>query len=394
MESAPPRLRIWDWTASGLLFVLAWLGDFVNRSALPELGTPVPVEDIVLLALLAFGVTFRRRYPLSVLTGTTALFLGVRIQGVPEGSLTSIILFLALFSAGAHSRHPRRDLIRGAAIAISMGVLVWNLFANAGGLPGSVVAYQVFALLLNVAFFGAGWVMGDLWRRRAEDQVELRRRAEELEEQRHQLAEQAVANERLRIAQELHDVVGHHVSVMGVQAGAARRTLGHDSERVAGLLVGIEDSGRQAVAEMGRLVGLLRQPGDQELEPQPRLDRLDELVEQMRSAGLEIRLHRLGAVRPLDETADLSAYRIVQEALTNALKHASALQAEVVVGYLADNLELRIRNPAIDGGEPGSGRGLVGMRERAAFAGGSLEVGRKHDGWFEVRANIPYRRSP
>jgi signal transduction histidine kinase len=145
---------------------------------------------------------------------------------------------------------------------------------------------------------------------------------------------------------------------------------------------------------MGRLVGLLREPGDQELEPQPRLDRLAELVEQMRSAGLDIKLHRVGAVRPLDGTTDLSAYRIVQEALTNALKHASVPQAEVVVGYLADNLELRVRNPAGGDGEPASGgRGLIGMRERAAFAGGSLEAGRKHDGWFEVRAQLPYRRS-
>jgi signal transduction histidine kinase len=314
---------------------------------------------------------------------------------VPEVSITSIILFLALFSAGAYSHHPRRDLTRGAAVAVSMGVLLWSLYTNAEGLPGSVVAYQVFSLLLNVAFFAAGWVMGDLWRRRGEDRAELQRRAEELEAQRHRLAEQAVANERLRIAQELHDVVGHHVSVMGVQAGAARRTLGSDNETVAGLLAGIEDSGRQAVVEMGRLVGLLREPGDQELEPQPRLDRLAELVEQMRSAGLDIRLHRIGAVRPLDATTDLTAYRIVQEALTNALKHASAPRAEVVVSYLADHLELRVRNPAVGGDEPGpGGRGLVGMRERAAFAGGSLEVGRKHDGWFEVRADFPYRRSP
>lgn len=393
MAFAPPRLRIWDWIVSGLLFVLAWLGDFVNRSALPELGTPVPVEDVALLALLALGVAFRRRYPLSVLIVTTALFLGVRIQGVPEGSLTAMILFLALFSAGAYSHHPRRDLIRGAAVAVSMGVLLWSLYVNAEGLPGSVVAYQVFSLLLNVAFFAAGWVMGDLWRKRGEDQVELRRRAEELEAQRHRLAEQAVANERLRIAQELHDVVGHHVSVMGVQAGAARRTLDSDRGRAAEMLSKIEDSGRQAVAEMGRLVGLLREPGDGELEPQPRLDRLDELVEQMGAAGLEIRLHRVGAVRPLDATTDLSAYRIVQEALTNALKHSSAPRVEVVVGYLADNLELRIRNPAVDGGEPGTGRGLVGMRERAAFAGGSLEAGRKRDGWFEVKAQLPYRRS-
>jgi signal transduction histidine kinase len=378
-----------------LLFVLAWLGDFVNRSALPELGAPVPAVDVALLAILALAVAFRRRYPLSVLAVTTGAFLVVRIQEVPEASITSIILFLALFSAGAYSHHSRRDLTRGAAVAVSMGVLLWSLYTNAEGLPGSVVAYQVFALLLNVAFFAAGWLMGDLWRRRGEDRAELQRRAEELEAQRHRLAEQAVANERLRIAQELHDVVGHHVSVMGVQAGAARRTLGSDSETVAGLLAGIEDSGRQAVVEMGRLVGLLRDPGDQDLEPQPRLDRLAELVEQMRSAGLDIRLHRIGAVRPLDATTDLTAYRIVQEALTNALKHASAPRAEVVVGFLADHLELRVRNPAVGSGEPGpGGRGLVGMRERAAFAGGSLEVGRKHDGWFEVKAVLPYRRSP
>lgn len=391
MESAPLRLRTWDWLVSVLLFALAWLGDFVNRSALPELGTPVPAVDVVLLAVLALAVSFRRRFPLSVLVVTTAAFLAVRIQGVPEASITAIILFLALFSAGAYSHHPRRDLTRGTAIAVSMGVVVWALYTNAEGLPGSVVAYQVFSLLLNVAFFAAGWVMGDLWRRRAEDQAELRRRAEELETHRHQLAERAVANERLRIAQELHDVVGHHVSVMGVQAGAARRTLGADDEEAADLLAGIERSGRQAVAEMGRLVGLLREPGDHELEPPPSLEQLHQLVEQMREAGLEIRLHRVGAVRPLDTTTDLSAYRIVQEALTNALKHASTPRAEVAISYLADTLEIRVRNPAVDRHSGSGGKGLVGMRERAVFAGGSFEAGHHNDGWFEVRAHLPYR---
>ena len=243
-------LGLSDIVPAAVLFVFAWLADSVNRAALPELSDGLPVSDLVVLGATVLPIALRRRFPLSVLTVVTAAFLVCRFEDVPEFTATSLALFIALFAAGAYSRHRMRDVVRGAAIAVSMGTVVWGVFTSQGELPGNVVLFNVFSVLINSAFFVVGWLMGDLWRKRSEDQAELARRAEILERQASQLAEQAVASERLRIAQELHDVVAHHVSLMGVQAAAARRSLPPGADTAASLLESIEEGGRQAVTEM------------------------------------------------------------------------------------------------------------------------------------------------
>ena len=383
------KVSVRDAAVVVLLYVLALLADSVNRSVVAELPDAIPLVDYLMLALITGPLLIRRLQPLAVLVVVTGAFLAATRLGVPESTIASISLFVALFSAGAYSRHRFRDLARWAAIVVSMGVLSFQLFFGPEQLPGDVALFQVFALLLNVVFFAAAWLMGDLWRRRADDQVELARRAEEVEAQRDLLARRAVADERLRIARELHDVVGHHVSVMGVQAGAARRIVGEDDERTRELLASIEESGREAVAEMGRLVGFLRDPGDHAATPQPTLERLDDLVESMVDAGLAVDVHRVGSPKELDSITELSVYRVIQESLTNALRHGSSPRAVVELSYLVEHLAVRVRNPAADGnGE--AGRGLMGMRERVGLVGGSMSAGPGTDGMFEVAASFPY----
>ena len=223
----------------------------------------------------------------------------------------------------------------------------------------------------------------------------LRERAELLDRERELLAQRAVAEERVRIAQELHDVVAHNVSLIVVQAQALGATAG--DERVREATDGIADLGREAMAEMHRTLKLLRAgaDGDPALAPQPGLGELDGLLERARGAGVGIDLTVEGEPRPLSQSVDLSAYRIVQEALTNVVKHAGRAHTTVTLGYRPDALELTI---ADSGDAPprasAGGHGLVGMRERAALFGGTLSAGPRDGHGFEVRASLPYDGEP
>jgi signal transduction histidine kinase len=213
------------------------------------------------------------------------------------------------------------------------------------------------------------------------------------ERERQVAAREAVVEERARIARELHDVVAHHVSTMVLQAGAERRAV--DSTETREVLAGIEQVGRSALREMRRMVAMLRQDQPDELAPQPRLREVQVLVSQLRSAGMDVSMAVAGTPRDLPEGIELSAYRIVQEALTNALKHAGGAGTEVRIGYGAEALELEIVDAGsavrdLSGGESG-GHGLVGMRERVAMYGGTFEAGRVRGGGFGVRVLLPVR---
>jgi signal transduction histidine kinase len=216
-------------------------------------------------------------------------------------------------------------------------------------------------------------------------------RAARLEREREQRAIAAFAEVRARIARALHDIVGHSVSVMTVQASAVRRLLREDQEREREALLTVEETGRAALAEMRRLVGVLRRPEDSPtLVPQPSLEHVARLVEQTREAGLPTQLRIEGQAETLPQGIDLTAYRVVQEGLTNALKHANATSAEVVVRYDNGTVELVVRdNGTGDGQGSGSGHGLVGMRERVAVWGGELSAGPTPGGGFELRARLP-----
>jgi len=216
------------------------------------------------------------------------------------------------------------------------------------------------------------------------------RRARIAERERDLAAREAVVEERARIARELHDAIAHNVSMMVVQAGAERRVVSTDATRE--VLKTIEGIGRSALTEMRRLVGMLRTDEADPLAPQPGLAQLETLVAQVSDAGLPVELHVEGARRALPAGLDLSAYRIVQEALTNALKHAGDARASVVVRYGDDSLELEIVDDGVGAdGRAGGGHGLVGMRERVALYGGRFQAGRRASGGFAVRVLLPTR---
>lgn len=253
--------------------------------------------------------------------------------------------------------------------------------------PRVVGAADLEVLWRSILSAGLLWFVGHLgWQNR-------RRR----ERDRQSASEAAVQVERRRIARELHDVVAHHVTVMVVQAGAARMALAHDPVAAARPLAEIEGTGRSALGELRRLLAVLRAgdyEGDEQLSPQPGLAALEGLVEQMRAAGVPVELRVKGDRRPLDIGVEVSAYRIVQESLTNVLRHAGHSTTDVTVEYGDDALVVEV----VDEGREGppadiaatGGHGLAGMRERAALLGGDVSAGPVEGGGFEVRARLPY----
>jgi signal transduction histidine kinase len=267
---------------------------------------------------------------------------------------------------------PRRFALGAALLVIP--TLVARAFG--GGPSGSIEFVAIALVVMLLVRRGI---------RAREERVELAEREREL------AAREAVVEERARIARELHDVIAHNVSMMVVQAGAERRVLDGANGSTREVLQTIEQIGRSALTEMRRLVGMLRSDGENPLAPQPGLDDVATLVGQVREAGLPVDLTVEGERRELPAGIELSAYRIVQEALTNALKHAGDAYAQVSIRYSADSLELEILD---DGGGAGSlatpgGHGLVGMRERVALYGGRFDASRRPGGGFAVRAKLP-----
>jgi signal transduction histidine kinase len=261
---------------------------------------------------------------------------------------------------------------------------------------GMVIEGKPEDILFVGVICGGVWGTGRLAYARQETADAMADRAAIAEREREERARAAVAEERARIARELHDVVAHSISVMVVQAGAERRALGDERPETAEVLATIEQTGRGTLAEMRRLLGMLRRSDDEiELAPQPSMEHIDRLVEQVREAGLPVALDIEGDRVPLAAGVDLSAYRIVQEALTNALKHAGPASARVTVRYGRDDLELEIvddgSGPANGNGD-GSGHGLIGMRERVHLFGGNVAAGARREGGYAVRARLPIAR--
>ena len=239
-------------------------------------------------------------------------------------------------------------------------------------------------------FLRIGWLAGFALRQRATQAEEAEERAARAERERAAAARIAVAEERGRIARELHDVVAHAVSVMVLQVGAVRHRLPPSLAEDKDALTDVEKAGRAALAEMRRLLGAMHDGEDAERAPQPGLDNLDALVERVGRAGLPVRLQVEGDAVPLPRAMDLSAYRIVQEGLTNSLKHANARRADVTVRYAADDLELEVRDDGVgDPGTDGLGHGLVGIQERVKIYGGEMSAGPGQEGGFVLTARLP-----
>ena len=266
-------------------------------------------------------------------------------------------------------------------------------------LLGALVNYRFGGSFADYFFVGAfialTWTVGFVLNRRAADAKQLKERAEQLEREHSAAAEHAVAEERARIARELHDVIAHSVSVMTVQAGAVRRLLQPEQEKERQALETVEATGREALTEMRRLVGLLREEGAMpEFSPQPGLGTMRDLLDTVRSAGLPVDLTVDGTPLELPPGIDLAAYRVVQEALTNALKHGGTAHAWVSVNWGEDEVELEVANDGKgDGDGSGGGHGLAGMKERVALYGGEVESGPRDGGGFVVRARLPVSQS-
>jgi signal transduction histidine kinase len=343
--------------------------------------------SVPLLALFVGVLAWRRRQPfLAVLVGFAATLIAAA-AGVSQHKPFSPILavFVALYSLALYAA-PRRAAV-GLVYAIGC-VYLQIAFAMHHGESYGGTDFGFIAVLLL-----APWMVGRAMRGRVAHMTVLEGRAEKAEREREQRAKEAARNERARIARELHDVIAHSVSVMVVQAGAAEEVLRQTPERALEPIRAVQDTGRQALAEMARLLGMLRRDGEElGLAPQPGLDDLEGLVEQTRRAGLPVELRVEGTPRPVPLGADLSAYRIVQEALTNARKHAGEARATVTVRYGVEALEVEVADDGSGAGNGGGGgHGLVGMRERVALFGGDLHAGPRPGGGFRVHARLPIK---
>jgi len=339
-------------------------------------------EAIIPFSVLAAPVLFfRHRFPLGAPTATFALIAAFAAVSNQAGNDLSFPFFCGLAAMAIFGASEERR-VAYAGIPIALATIAWvmgRFHQSAADLPWVG------------GFFIAAWLAGFILNARSRQTAELRERAARLERDREAKAREAVADERARIARELHDVVGHSVSVMTVQASGVRRLLREDQEREREALLVVEQTGREALAEMRKLVGVLRRPEEAPaLAPQPSLKHLEKLVEQVRESGLDVDLRVEGEAETLPASVDLAGYRLVQEGLTNTLKHAQAKHAQVLVRYGNGEVEVTVADDGNgQGGGEGSGHGLVGLRERIAVAGGELESGPRASGGFQIRARLP-----
>ncbi|MEJ3750661.1 sensor histidine kinase [Actinomycetes bacterium KLBMP 9797] len=367
--------------------------------------SPSRPEQILWTLAVTLPLVVRRRWPAAVAIVISAAFIAAQVRQSPEQQVTNGVLYAALYTVGAWD--PDRARARWARVGIVAAMFAWlgialaqgladlpaDAFADAAGPLEPLLAVVVNGVLLNALFFGFAVFFGETAWISARRQHLLEVQAEELRRLAAEAGERAVMGERVRIARELHDVVAHHVSVMGVQAAAARRVMDKDLAKARTALAAVEQGARTAVDELRRMLNLLRMSGGAPDErPTSGVDRLDELVANARDAGLAATLGVFGEPTSLPESLSQAAYRIVQEAVTNALKHANASALDVRVRYHAAELEIDVTDDgrgAPPGATAGVGLGLIGMRERVAAHDGTLEAGSRPDGGYRVRARFP-----
>jgi signal transduction histidine kinase len=336
---------------------------------------PRPVGVLIALANTV-PIAWRRRYPAAAALTAAAAWCLHTDGYIVLGYVAAFILF---YSLGAHAPDRRRVI----------GVCA---FAIASGVVGTTLSHPVAYEYVTAVFIVIGPALVGRVVRRQQDQSErLRELTAHLERERERTAHAAVAEERARIARELHDVVAHGVSVIAIQADAAEAALDRDPALARRPLATIHASAAEALADMRRLLGVLREDEDgNELTPQPGLAQLRPLLERARDAGVDVSLHETGEPRELPASLDLSVYRILQEALTNVRKHAPGAPAAVTLNWQPDALELAVRDRGPGPGVNGTGgHGLLGMRERVKVHGGELRTGRGERGGFEVVARLP-----
>ncbi|MEU8438040.1 sensor histidine kinase [Streptomyces sp. NPDC029216] len=341
-------------------------------------GTPFTVTTAVLLVLAALTLLFRRRHPVPVFTAVLVLGAVVNVA-TPTGPHFGLALVVALFT-----------LARRAGPAVTAAAVLGCVPLAAVGLDGSLLpsGRNLLANAVACALVVGTAVAANRWQR-------------EVEANRQLLADRAVAEERRRIARELHDIVAHHITTMQLMAGGARANLAHDVGAAREALVILEDSGRMALGEMRQLLDVLRAGEETETAPpapQPGTADLERIVTESRLAGMETEFTVSGPVRPLPPTVGLTVFRVVQEALTNARKHAGNASARVRLTYRPQEVAVEVCDDGPGDGpprrsaarQPGrGGYGLIGMRERVALHGGTLEAAHREDGGFRVAARLP-----
>ncbi|QOR72415.1 sensor histidine kinase [Ruania alkalisoli] len=372
------------------------------------------------VALMVFPLSVRRRWPLPVLVLASGLFVALAYLS-PEVAISvpfQVAYFAALYSAVAWAPDRRLLWILTAGVVVAMALWITialtitnaagqmsGLFEHGAGPLPPLVAYALYTALLNAAYFGGAVLIGRTAWRTALDRVRVRAQAEQIAEQAAELARRAVLEERVRIARELHDVIAHHVSVIGVQAAASRRMLPVDPERSAQALRTIESTSREAVEEMRSLLHILRNdetPSDSRA-PEPGLGDIDALARTHREAGLIVTVERVeaepGDLNRAAAPLSLSAYRCVQESLTNVRSHSTARRASVTLRTGGEPAPSWLEVEVLDDGRPrgatsGTGYGLRGIRERAALHHGEVDAGPREPGpGWRVRVRFPYREA-
>ena len=374
--------KYWVDALIGLLAVAGALELVVARNSPSDPPTELWLS-VLLLAVLVAPIFARRRFPFGgpaaywVLATAITFYDGLLIPFI--GSLGVVGLATA-FMLG-NLRNGMKAGFGLAVVTVSIVTVVYNI-------PGPTTTSNYVFISLR---FAVAWLAGYALRERAEQAAAAEERAIRAEREREAAARVAVAEERARIARELHDIVAHAVSVMVLQVGAVRHKLPDELAPDRDALTGVERAGRMALAEMRRLLSAMRHDGEEmELVPQPGLDGLDSLLDEIERAGLPVELHVDGQPFPLPRGIDLSAYRIVQEGLTNALKHAHASDADVIVRYRPDELAIEVRdNGQGTATSDGLGHGLVGVRERVKIYGGEMSAGTSADGGFVLSTRLP-----
>ena len=344
---------------------LSLLGSLYRQSVIAALLGLITVQAVALF--------WRRSQPVLVLLLSIVISV-IALAITPDREAGSPGLVFAVYAVSVYGPSTARLWVAVAAIALVVGAVAL-LFLNDLGTARKLIPSGATSLV--------AWVIGDYVRSRRQFFADLVRRHK-------QDREQAAEDERLRIARELHDVVAHNVSAMAIQAGAARVAGTSDTEALAS----IEQGARDTLAELNKLLGVLRKSPDAPLTPQPRLDDIDTLLKPARDAGLRATMKTSGEPRPLPAAVELSAYRIIQEAITNVLKHANASRVEVAVDYGPGVLNLTISDNGTgdSASQPsGAGHGLIGMRERVGLFGGDLSTGSSSLGGFTVRATLPVK---
>jgi signal transduction histidine kinase len=374
--------KYWVDALIALLAVAGALELVVGRNSPSDPPTGLWLS-MLLLAILVAPIFARRRFPFGgpaaywVLAAAITFYDGLLIPFI--GSLGVVGLATA-FMLG-NLRNGLKAGIGLAIITVSIVTVVYNI-------PGEERTSDFVFISLR---FVVAWLAGYALRERAEQAEAAEARAVQAEREREAAARVAVAEERARIARELHDIVAHAVSVMVLQVGAVRHQLPDELDEDRDALEGVERAGRTALTEMRRLLSAMRRDGDEvEFAPQPGLDGLDSLLDEIGRAGLPVELHVDGQPVPLPRGIDLSAYRIVQEGLTNALRHSHASDADVIVRYRPDELEIEVRDNGLGRTtSDGLGHGLVGVRERVKLYGGQMSAGTSAEGGFVLSTRLP-----